>query len=846
MKTPTARTAQSPAPGKTARPQSTQIRTAVPGYFLVALLTGLFFSALSVAVAAPAANGEGVMTVSPNFVTYGSGGNTFTFTFTANIGDFGAGSQVALTIPAGWTPPTTAAGAGHITVASGSATLSGSPPFGIAGSTITIDLASCASGHFFTVTYAGVSAPAMAGSPYAFTIQTDIGSGGEGLVNTTAAFPTVTINPFPLTVSAAGLTPDSKIYDGTTTATLTVGSPSLVGVIGSDSVSLVTAGATGDFFDQNAGTDKQVTIAGLTLAGPKAASYTLIQPTRTGNITQRTITVTAATDTKPYDGMNSATGIPTLSAGTPLAPGDIEPVWTQTFDNRNVGIGKTLTPAGAIIDGNNGLNYAYTFVPNTSGTITTMPITVTATTDSKAYDGTPNSSATPALSAGTPLAPGDSQPVWQQVFDTKNVGVGKTLTPAGAVIDGNGGLNYSYNFVPATTGTITAKPLTVTTDASTKNYGAADPTFTASYVGFVNSETPAVLGGTLAFARAPGENVGSHPVTPSGLTSGNYTIAFNSGTLSITKAALAVTADVSTKTYGAADPTFTASYVGFMNNETPAVLGGTLAFARAPGEGVGSYPVTPSGLTSGNYTIAFNSGNLSITKAALAVTTDVSTKTYGAVDPTFTASYVGFVNSETPAVLGGTLAFARAPGENVGSHPVTPSGLTSGNYTIAFHPGNLSITKATLAVTTDVSTKTYGAADPTFTASYVGFMNSETLAALSGTLAFARAPGESVGSYPVTPSGLTSGNYTITFHPANLSITAPAPTILSIKFVSPTDVMITWSAVSNGNYRIQYKVDVAATSWTDLSGDVIAGGSTASKQDIPTGSVRFYRVQVLP
>ncbi len=204
------------------------------------------------------------------------------------------------------------------------------------------------------------------------------------------------------------------------------------------------------------------------------------------------------------------------------------------------------------------------------------------------------------------------------------------------------------------------------------------------------------------------------------------------------------------------------------------------------------------------------------------------------------------MNSETPAVLSGTLAFARAPGENVGSYPVTPSGLTSGNYTIAFNPGNLSITKAALAVTADASNKTYGAADPTFTASYVGFMNSETPAVLSGTLAFARAPGENVGSYPVTPSGLTSGNYTIPFNPGSMSITAPAPTILSINFLSPTDVMITWSAVSNGNYRIQYKVAMAATSWTDLTGDVTADNSTASKHDAPTESARFYRVQVLP
>jgi hypothetical protein len=60
------------------------------------------------------------------------------------------------------------------------------------------------------------------------------------------------------------------------------------------------------------------------------------------------------------------------------------------------------------------------------------------------------------------------------------------------------------------------------------------------------------------------------------------------------------------------------------------------------------------------------------------------------------------------------------------------------------------------------------------------------------------------------------------------------------------NVVITWSAVSNVSYRIQYKSDLGATNWTDLIGDVLASGSTASKTDLRTTANRFYRVQVLP
>lgn len=66
----------------------------------------------------------------------------------------------------------------------------------------------------------------------------------------------------------------------------------------------------------------------------------------TGEINKLAITVTAGTDTKIYNGTNASSVIPTLSVGTSLATGDSEPVWTQTFDNKNVGTGQTLTLPG--------------------------------------------------------------------------------------------------------------------------------------------------------------------------------------------------------------------------------------------------------------------------------------------------------------------------------------------------------------------------------------------------------------------------------------------------------------------------------------------------------------------
>ena len=123
------------------------------------------------------------------------------------------------------------------------------------------------------------------------------------------------------------------------------------------------------------------------------------------------------------------------------------PSFTETYSTKNVGTGLTLTPTGSVNDGNGGNNYTYTFVPATTGVITAEALTVTAATNSKTYDGTTTAAASPTVTAGSDRRHGDT-PSFTETYSTKNVGTGKTLTPSGAVNDGNGGNNYTYTFVP--------------------------------------------------------------------------------------------------------------------------------------------------------------------------------------------------------------------------------------------------------------------------------------------------------------------------------------------------------------------------------------------------------------
>ena len=200
-----------------------------------------------------------------------------------------------------------------------------------------------------------------------------------------------------------------------------------------------------------------------------------------------------------------------------------------------------------------------------------------------------------------------------------NVGNGQTLhvefTPADVANYTNASKDVTLNVVRAT--------LTVRTVDASKVYGQPNPAFAVAYTGFLNNDGPASLGGALIFATAATQasNAGVYAVTPSGLTSSNYAINFVPGSLTITKAALTVTADNKVKILGAANPVFTASYAGFVLGQGPSVLGGALAFATpaTPASPVGNYAVTPSGLTSPNYSITYVNGTLSVTYGVCAL-----------------------------------------------------------------------------------------------------------------------------------------------------------------------------------------------------------------------------------
>ena len=517
-------------------------------------------------------------------------------------------------------------------------------------------------------------------------------------------------------------------------------------------------------------------------------------------------------DDKAYDGTTDAT-----ASGTPILVGvesgddlSLEGSPVFTFASANVGTDITVNTTGYTLSGSDAAKYTLT-QPTLSGDITAAALTVTADADQTKVYGVTDPTLTYSI---TGFVNGDTE----ADLDTgvsisraagENVGT-YTITPSAAADS-----NYTVSFVTADF-TITAAALTVTASDQTKVYGATDPALTYSITGFVNGDAEADLDTEVSISRAAGENVGTYTITPSGAADSNYTVSFVTADFTITAAALTVTADEDqTKVYGATDPTFTYSITGFVNGDAEADLDTEVSISRAAGENVGTYTITPSGAADSNYTVSFVPADFTITAAALTVTASDQTKVYGATDPALTYSITGFVNGDAEADLDTEVSISRAVGENVGTYTITPSAAADSNYTVSFVTADFTITAAALTVTADADqTKVYGATDPTFTYSITGFVNGDAEADLDTGVSISRAAGENVDTYTITPSAAADSNYTVSFVPADFTITAAALTVTAsdqTKVYGVTDPALTYSITGfvNGDAEADLDTEVS-------------------------------------
>ncbi len=87
----------------------------------------------------------------------------------------------------------------------------------------------------------------------------------------------------------------------------------LQGVISGDMVAVQTSTAVAAFASSGAGVGITVNVTGMTIGGPQAADYRLVQPTMTASIIPRVVTISAVANTKTYDATSNALAMPTFS-----------------------------------------------------------------------------------------------------------------------------------------------------------------------------------------------------------------------------------------------------------------------------------------------------------------------------------------------------------------------------------------------------------------------------------------------------------------------------------------------------------------------------------------------------
>ncbi|HSZ54922.1 MAG TPA: YDG domain-containing protein [Tepidisphaeraceae bacterium] len=605
--------------------------------------------------------------------------------------------------------------------------------------------------------------------------------------NTTATT-TANITPRSLTVTATGI---NKIYDGATTATVTLADNRITGDNLTDNF------AAASFADKNVANGKTVSVSGITITGTDAGNYTATNTTAstTANITPLALTVSATGINKIYDATTAANV--TLSDNRITGDQLSDNFTAAAFSNKNVANGKTVSISGITVTGTDSANYTFNTTATTIANITPRTLLVTATGVNKVYDGA--TTATVTLSdnhlAGDTVTDNDTA----ATFSDKNVGTGKTVSVSGISLTGADAGNYTANTTALTVANITPRNLTITATGVNKVY---DGTTTASVTLSDNRVTGDSLTDNFTAASyadknvANGKTVSISGITVSGTDAGNYTATNTtaSATANITPLALTVSATGVNKVY---DATTAASVTLADNRVTGDQLSDNYTTATfsdknvANGKTVGVSGITVSGTDSGNYT--FNTTattTANITPRSLTVTATGVNKVY---DGTTVATVMLSDNHVAGDSVTDNDAAATFADKNVGAgKPVSVSGISltgadAGNYSLTGTTATTtaSITGRPMTISATGINKVY---DATNAATVTLTDNRVTGDSFTDSYTAATFPDKNVGNgKTVSVSGITitgadAGNYFINttattaanITPLTLSVTATA------------------------------------------------------------------------
>ena len=515
----------------------------------------------------------------------------------------------------------------------------------------------------------------------------------------------------------------------------------------------------------------------------------LIQAKCVVTVVKIPLTAHVANTTKVYGDANPEFNI-TYSG---FRDGDSEvgfsvPASISTIVDNSSKVGKyDIVASGAVSD-----KYEISYIPGTL-TITKAPLTISAGNYTKKQgDAMP---VFKASYAGFKNGENESVLTKQPVFSCE---ANESSAPAeyAVTISGAEAENYAISYEQGHLTVVEADAIVVRAKSYSRQYGDENPVFEFDTEGAALDGTPEIV--CSAVANSP---VGSYTIEVKQGSIKNYNVHFESGTLTISKAPLTISAGNYTKKQGDAMPVFKASYAGFKNGENESVLTKQPAFSCEANEASAPavYAVTISGAEAENYAISYEQGHLTVVEAdAIVVRAKSYSRQYGDENPVFEFETEGAALDGTPEIV--CSAVVNSP---VGSYTIEVKQGSIKNYNVHFESGTLTITKAPLTISAGNYTKKQGDAMPVFKASYAGFKNGENESVLTKQPVFSCEANESSApaDYAVTVSGADAENYEISYKQGVLTVTGMPKPIIS------TDKATLHITTETDNAVIYYTLD---------------------------------------
>ena len=400
-------------------------------------------------------------------------------------------------------------------------------------------------------------------------------------------------------------------------------------------------------------------------------------------------------------------------------------------------------------------------------TITPKPVTVTARSYSKTFGA-----ADPVFKADTAGTLNGDKITYDISRETgENVGT-YTITPAGEAVQGN------YNVTYATgTLTITASDREKAVEVTSYNgvYDAKNHTIEVkNLVDGDQVEYSYDNGTTWTTDLTKYKDVTDTTILVK-VTNANYAkVPQLTGTVTITRFPLVVKAEDKSKVFGEKDPKLTAAETsGLEGKAKPDKQEITYDLSREAGENVGEYPITVKGeVVQGNYTVTYEPGKLTITKAERAKDIEVVNykNVYDAGNHTIEVKNLVDGDKVEYSYDGGkTWTTDLKQYKDVTAEVKIQVKVTNDNYKpVDTKTGTVEITRRPVTVTANSYQKTFGETDPEFTAKVKGTLGNDKV-----DYKLSREKGENVGTYTITPTGdEKQGNYTVTYKPGSLTIVA--------------------------------------------------------------------------